>query len=259
MIDIPFNKGGKNSTEVINGECFISIRLGVHKDYARIVLDLAESALLKDFDHKNETLKLNFENKVDFTLEPAQASNTPIITPTMPPTTLTPSSTATSIPLPTNTIAHASPTPAITLDSSPTAIPTVTQTATETPTLASTQQTINPSVIQTETSSQSVDGITLNSITFNSPKLNEVQFSFSQSPQFSILRKGANLYWVIISNAKHGNEIVTKPFFAAQDFVGIVSVLAKASDQDLILEITTDPKAQLFSYREGSSLVIKKE
>lgn len=263
VVDIPTtNLSGKNSTEAIKANCLTSLRLGVHKDYARIVIDLENNFELKNFTHSNKTLTLIFENKT-------QEPNEKLLNLELPQSTLSPTltSTSSSLPAPSKSpiatptlIPSSSPTPTAistatkTSNIQPVVTRTVVETSSPTPTTIS-----SPTAIFAPTKTISSETTSLNSITFDTSNEHIVNFSFSKSPQYSMLKKGANLYWIIISNAQLGNEMVSKPYYASQDFKGIVSVLAKTSDEDLILEIRTDPQVQLFSFREGDSLIVKKE
>ena len=273
VIDVPIQHGGKNQTVSIKNPCIESIRLGVHPDYSRIVIDLQNKVLLEKFSIEKNIFTMIFKS-TDSAGSPLAPTSAPTLSPTIKVLTPTPTQTptSTSTPLTKDTLPAPTIAPKITISPSPVSntptatrttattplvvAPEVTSTRAATPTLQPVLTTASPTVEVIPTTGGE---ITLTGINFKTSPEQVLELNFSAGTQFSLLRINPTLFKVLISNAQFGNDQVKHTFFAPQDFNGITAVLPKIDVDDLYLEIVTDVSAKLFAYREGTSILIRVE
>lgn len=226
VLDIIGARIKKNENIVIKDECLTGIRIGSHPKFIRIVFDL-----------KN---KVSGEFKDGLIILSAIDDLTPTIfnpSPTTSPTI--PSVPTISEPTPSSTLTQSISTPIVI--SSPTTVPTP---PVSTPTLTT-------SSIPTNLSNKKV----LTRIEFLA---HGARVTFSSEISFKQSKVETSVFKITIPGASLGSDKVKHPFFAPQDIPGIISIVPLESADGVTLEITVERNTQVFAYRDGNYLEIRK-
>lgn len=232
VVDVIGARVKKNDSKVLKSECVSAIRVGTHPKFVRFVFDLKD-----DIQGTYKDGEITFSNVNQPTAIPSPApTNTPV----------TPTATPTFAPLePTVALPTSTPTET-SVEVLPTAQPTIFNL---TPTL----------VTKTEPTAVNLQNFSKDkSLTRIEFLAHGARVTFSSEVSFKQIRVGPELFRLFIPGASLGNEKVNHPFFAPQDIPGIVSIVPSESSEGVTLEITVERNTQIFAYRDGNNLEIRK-
>ncbi|GEM_PF-6566020 len=220
VVDILGAKIKKNDNIEVESECITGVRVGTHPKFVRLVFDLKDN-VIGEFNN-GEILLYNPQKALISTLPP----------PTLPSPTLPPPT-----PLPSPTLPPATNTQPI-----PTLLPTQ-----AVPTSTPTVHTPTKSLVGKEKVLTKIEFLAHGArVTFSS------EISFKQS------KGGVEVFKIHIPGASLGSEKVRHPFFAPQDIPGIVSIVPIEASDGVTLEIIVERNTQVFAYRDGNHLEIRK-
>lgn len=219
VIDILGAKIKRNDSLELDSDCITGVRVGTHPKFVRVVFDLRDN-IIGEF-RNNEILLFNPEKAVTK------------VPPTLTPTTI-PSPTLTSIPSPT-ILTPVPPTPTKLLVTPPPPPPTETL----------------PIPTKALLSKDKV----LTKIEFLA---HGARVTFSSEISFKQSKGGVEMFKIHIPGASLGSEKVKHPFFAPQDIPGIISIIPIEVSDGVTLEINVERNTQVFAYRDGNHLEIRK-
>lgn len=232
VVDVIGARVKKNDSKVLKSDCVSTIRVGTHPKFVRFVFDLRDDI---QGNYKNGEIIFSHLNPDKTTAIPSpERTNTP------------PTATPTYAPLePTIAVLTATPTET-SAKVLPTAQPTIFN---PTPTLVATAE---PTVVKLQNFSKE------KSVTRIEFLAHGARVTFSSEISFKQTRVGPELFRLFIPGASLGSEKVNHPFFAPQDIPGIVSIVPSESSEGVTLEITVERNTQIFAYRDGNNLEIRK-
>ena len=247
VIDIPEFAAGGQKNLTLKDSHVSGIRLGVHNNKTRFVIDIKDK-VVPDYDivADEETGRLIASFSFDESIEPIEEEQKEIIVeatprPTPVPDIKIPTPKATQIPTP-------KPTPAPTLKATPKPIIDNNYKESGTISIKPTPETFvmrgNEEIkdvdkVKTNTKS-SAKGSLINNILFQAPKdspLGAIVIEGDNIGEYQLDQKGKNLYELNIKNSKLAGDHLSLPQFPPATFKGFEVILANQEGSDVLLKI----------------------
>lgn len=281
VVDVPGVPSKSASSVAVRDGTVKAIRIGVHPDKTRIVLDIAGSALPEHRVVGTGVVEFSVAGAVEPLSEAAETPE-PKATPTALPTAL-PKPSMEPTARPTST-----PTP----QPSPSPKPTARETATATPTKApivapdeedpldlpplidetpkpDTSKEVEPTPPAGETeidpdipavSHQPGTGAVIQTIyyqTMNNTKVPAVAFEIEGMDTYSLNKKKPDLYELVIQNARLGGKHLSLPQFPPDTFRGFSVIVPREEDGNVFVKIYVEENVKLFPFIAKGQLWLK--
>lgn len=259
VVDVPDTSKGSQKTLQIDNEFISTIRLGLHDNKARLVIDIKNDGVpTYDIVADEESVRLVASFSISPPKSPVAKKPTPQVTNEELATELTPKATA----KPTPKIIKEPIEPIINdehfEDSGTISIKPTPEKETETFVMRGNQEVVEDLKTAPSSGKQSL----IKNILFQAPKdspLGAIAIEGENLGEYQLEQKGKNLYELTLPNSKLSGDHLSLPQFPPAAFKGFEVILANQEGDNVLLKIYVNQEVKIKSFNAKGKLWLKAE